>query len=1117
MSQLSATHISSIVTLVEPFCRTENERRALIDTVFAGTSSQPDIDISGAPLEFTRRLIFRLRDFGEIEPGKPALWALLETIRVQVGIDKQTQIDALRAAIVAAAVPTAEYVVIAEGGKRLFISYARADFTLVERLRADLQAAGFNLWIDRKGLKVGQSNWQREIRKALTNADAVIYVGSPTAADSDHVGAEIVISKEKHKPIYCVWADGTLWSDAAQIGLVMAQYADLRAGAYAAGFAELVDSLRDEGTNTPHLALVTSEAPPPDFTPINPYKGLRAFQVADRDRFFGRAAFVETLLAHLRADPRFLAVIGASGSGKSSVIMAGLLPRLSDGDAIPGSADWRILEPFKPGKQPLEALTDQLGRHLPQLLPSDIRRELDDESARGLLRLARRITSTRLILYIDQFEELFTLTENDAERRQFIDLITTAANEPDSPITILLTLRADFYDRPLAYAELGTLVTRAAVPILPMTVTELFAAVREPAALASARLTFDDGLVEELVFAVNDEAGALPLLQFTLDLLFEHREGMRLTWDAYNALGGMRGALANYAESVYQSLSDEGRRMARVLFLRLIEPGATEQDTTRRRAAQSELAYADTAQTALMQSVAKTFVDARLLTQDHSGDTETIEVSHEALIREWERLRGWLHDSREDVMLMKRIASDADEWARAERDDALVYEGRRLADASRWAERGQPNATEAAFIAAGAAKAEHLQGEERERQAERLRLAEDKAAAEERARIAEKARANRAWRAAILGVMLVGIAACSFFTIVSAMLGQEGANAALTVTALYGESTTLEYGATFSALEINRFSTLNAGNVVVPLRTQTPGTFEPTLTQVAALNARMPAPPIEVAGIPLVEVPAGCFFMGSTLYTDTQPIEPQCFDPPFWIGLTEITNAQYAAFIEAGGYEDRAYWTEDGWTWRTGEDVTQPEYWADSTYNQPEQPIVGVSWYEAVAYTNWLTEVYQNLSPVAGATPSLHNVERGLGGEVIFRLPTEAEWEYAARGPNSRVYPWGNEWNGDNAVTFESGANAPAVVGSRPGGASWVGTLDTGGNVWEWVSSRYAAYPYAEDEREVLNGTDTRVLRGGSWISDQGFARAVYRVGGVGPLDRSGDLGFRVVLGAPST
>lgn len=242
-----------------------------------------------------------------------------------------------------------------------------------------------------------------------------------------------------------MWAEGDKWTESAQLGLVTAQYADLRGDAYSKGFSELVAALGgDSPADDSSLAPVTAEVPsvpPPDFAPKNPYKGLAAFTAADRARFFGRDAFVDDLLARLREDPRFLAVIGASGSGKSSVMMAGLLPRLADSE---DSKTWDILDPVKPKQYPLEQLTVQLGRYLPQLLPIDIRRELDHESARGLLRLVRRITTTRLVLYIDQFEEVFTLIEDDTERRQFIDLITTTANEPDSPVTILLTMRADF-------------------------------------------------------------------------------------------------------------------------------------------------------------------------------------------------------------------------------------------------------------------------------------------------------------------------------------------------------------------------------------------------------------------------------------------------------------------------------------------------------------------------------------------------------------------------------------------------------------------------------------------------------------------------------------------------
>jgi formylglycine-generating enzyme required for sulfatase activity len=279
------------------------------------------------------------------------------------------------------------------------------------------------------------------------------------------------------------------------------------------------------------------------------------------------------------------------------------------------------------------------------------------------------------------------------------------------------------------------------------------------------------------------------------------------------------------------------------------------------------------------------------------------------------------------------------------------------------------------------------------------------------------------------------------------------------------------------------------------LQTQTPGLFEPALTQIAALNQRTPAPPMTIAGIPLMEVPAGCFFMGSTVFSDTQPMVQQCFDQPFWIGQTEITNAQYALFIQAGGYADDSYWTAAGWDWRSADNSTQPDCWTESDYNQPDQPVVCVSWYEAVAYSNWLTRQAQ---------PGM-----------VFRLPTEAEWEYVARGPDSRVYPWGNEWDATRAVTAETDPRpgAAAAVGSRPAGASWVGALDMSGNVWEWVSSAYADYPYGNDDRENLEGSDVRSLRGGSWGFIQFFARAAYR-NSSSPSSRNGSLGFRVVAGS---
>jgi formylglycine-generating enzyme required for sulfatase activity len=231
----------------------------------------------------------------------------------------------------------------------------------------------------------------------------------------------------------------------------------------------------------------------------------------------------------------------------------------------------------------------------------------------------------------------------------------------------------------------------------------------------------------------------------------------------------------------------------------------------------------------------------------------------------------------------------------------------------------------------------------------------------------------------------------------------------------------------------------------------------------------------ELGGIPMVKVPAGCFMMGNNDGNENErPAHQQCFDAPFWIGQTEVTNTQYQAFMDAGGYTNAAYWTAAGWAWRQSESVTQPSCYTDSAFNQPDQPVVCVTWYEAMAYSAWL-------SAASGLT---------------FRLPTEAEWEYASRGPDALIYPWGNTWNPDNVV-WSGNAVKPAPVGSRPAGASWAGALDMSGIVWEWMSSQYQAYPYsATDGREdVDTQTDVlKALRGGAWFNNNtDFLRCDYR------------------------
>jgi formylglycine-generating enzyme required for sulfatase activity len=220
-------------------------------------------------------------------------------------------------------------------------------------------------------------------------------------------------------------------------------------------------------------------------------------------------------------------------------------------------------------------------------------------------------------------------------------------------------------------------------------------------------------------------------------------------------------------------------------------------------------------------------------------------------------------------------------------------------------------------------------------------------------------------------------------------------------------------------------------------------------------------------GLKMVYVPPGEFMMGSENGdSDEKPVHKVRITRGFWLGLTPITNAMYAKFIAGNGYTTQAYWTPEGWKWK-GKRTGPKDY---NGFTAPDQPRVGVTWYEAVAFCNW-----------AG-----------------LRLPTEAEWEYAARGPENRVYPWGNDFDANRVIyRGNSGRKThPVGEGIRAAGASWVGALDMSGNVWEWVSSLYKPYPYnADDGRESLSGTGARVLRGGSWGSFEGSVRGADRYG----------------------
>ncbi|MCI0634096.1 MAG: protein kinase [Actinobacteria bacterium] len=476
-------------------------------------------------------------------------------------------------------------------------------------------------------------------------------------------------------------------------------------------------SLTDAFRNALPAAEVTVAAAAPPLEARNPYKGLRPFTEADADDFFGREAFVERLLKRWRSGPqvRFLAVVGPSGSGKSSAVRAGLVPALRRG-GIHGSQGWFITD-LVPGRHPMDELEAALLRVAQEPPPRLL--EILESGPRGLLHAVDRVVpkDAELVLVVDQFEEVFTLTEDEAERSLLLESLRVAAVDPTSRVRVVATLRADFYDRPLAYPRFGELVGSNTEVVTTLAPDELERAIVRPA--SSVGQTVESALVAQVASDVAEQPGALPLVQYALTELFERRQEGRLTLQAYREIGGVGGAIAASAEHLFETRKLDGRDAVRELFLSLVTLGEGTPDT-RRRVRLSELSRAETDPKA-MESALDAYGRHRLLTFDRDPATRepTVEVAHEALLGAWDRLRGWIDEARDDIRVRNTLASAAADWAAADRDDSFLLRGARLERVASWAETTtvSPSAGEAAYLRASVERRDRDRAEEAARQA----------------------------------------------------------------------------------------------------------------------------------------------------------------------------------------------------------------------------------------------------------------------------------------------------------------------------------------------------------------------------------------------------------------
>jgi WD40 repeat protein len=471
----------------------------------------------------------------------------------------------------------------------------------------------------------------------------------------------------------------------------------------------------------------------------SPYRGLDRFEDRDKDLFFGRDQLIKSLLAQLSAS-NVLLVLGASGSGKSSVVRAGLLPQLSQ---LIG-ARFRYFT-FVPDVNPFDSLRSALqGGGFTQSQT----RELADARPETLAKLipALQRPGDQWLFFVDQFEEIFTVGDEKL-RANFIAALTQIAQDRNSSTKLVLAMRADFLDRFSPFPQFARIIEKNIDIVADMHTDELRQAIEQPAARHG--VVFEQGLVEEIIKDVQGQAGSLPLLQYTLDLLWQEEargDGLadrHLNAKTYRELGGVRGALQKRANEIYASFGDGAdtksaspkQEIVRQIFLRLVDlAGEGSNDASwrpvRRRASIAMFAASEE------REIFDALVNQKLLVSNREGGDATVEVAHEALFTSWERLRNWIEAGKQVIFARNRLADDARRWLNRQQEgdagaDEELIGGSRLAQALDVRGRGDfltvvggLSELETRFLDASAALRDRRAQEEQARQQRELEAAQ---------------------------------------------------------------------------------------------------------------------------------------------------------------------------------------------------------------------------------------------------------------------------------------------------------------------------------------------------------------------------------------------------------
>lgn len=998
----------------------------------------------------------------------------------------------------------------------VFLCYNSADEAVVADLARRLLLVPVTPWLDLWNLVPGDTR-QEVIEKALNSCSSCLVCVGPNGLSpwqNEEVRAlidrRVTEGKDQFRiiPVFLP-------------GVHRGEEQDLPDFLRRAVWVEFHQSLDDEMEFYRLICGIQGKVPGPSlqqaaFEGDCPYRGLQYFDVQDDQFFFGRDALKGRLFNMLRPtigprqELRFISILGPSGSGKTSLARAGLIAGLEK-SPIEGSSDW-LTAICRPGANPLESLAiamiDAVG--IASDLPS-IRKLMDDlyndeRTLHLMTRVALRkaVAGSRLVLLVDQFEEVFTLCLQEDVRQRFFKVLLYACGVVGGQTAVVISMRTDFYGRCASDQSLATAVSNNQVLVGAMTRNELRSAIEQPAYLTG--FEFEPGLVDGLLDDADQQAGALPLLQHALLELWERRSGRRLTHIAYESIGRLAGALDRRAEKIFEQLSEDERHVCRRILLRLIQPGLGT-EATKRRVPFQELLAADRS-TALIEQILTrlTAPDARLLTtQAETGQENlpTVEISHEALIRSWSRLREWIEEDRQGLLIQRHLTEAATEWKANGSNDGFLYRGARLAQTIDWARSHDQELTtdERNFLQESADKAA---------QESRLSAAATLDQLESSARgiwmISSEMQTwlNRAGR------LVDGISDHR------SQLDRYHLRADCVVSAGPPETwafpdTERQFQHDILANLIARLERFRDGlmaaaqhvymirpNLEKLLREQDELWRETILAiqreprycglQVRPQIGLMPlgkdprsglqefahllsgVPPkrsaegelliTELSGVILVLLPGGSFRMGAERPSPQRPLGGENVDAEARDDESPVHPIVLSPF-----FMSKHPMTQGQWLHGSGWNPSFFQATRDGRFTSL-YPVECVSW------------------------PECQVVLQGMD----LLLPTEAQWEYAARAGTTTMWWTGNDPEALREIAnLSSTSSTPAGHFDAPNG---FGLHDVIGNVWEWCRDSYGPYNAAvrEGDAERLISYDTsRMSRGGSFFNFSAFARSAIR------------------------